>query len=100
VARHNTLPIESRAIILFRIDGTKLGNLALTALLVLTIFFTAFHEGYLPLISVLLWVVLLVGVCTCVWLALTIPTRRLLALVLAIFLIEYVKESMGVRSKL
>lgn len=85
---------------LFTIDGTKRGNLALTALLVLTIFFTAFHEGYLPLISVLLWVVLLVGVCMCVWLALTIPTRRLVALVLAIFLIEYVKESVGVRSKL
>ncbi len=84
----------------FTMDGTKWGNLALTTLLVLTIFFTAFHEGYLPLISVLLWVVLLVGVCMCLWLALTIPTRRFLALILAIFLIEYVKESIGVRSQL
>jgi hypothetical protein len=85
---------------LFTIDGAKRGNLALTALLLVTILFTAFHEGYLPLISLLFWVVLLVGVCMCVWLALTIPTRRLLALVLGIFLIEYVKESIGIRSKL
>ncbi len=80
------------------INNAKLQNLLLVALLMLITLFTAFHERYLPLISVFLWVSLAAGFSISAWLALSISTRRLLSLVLGIFIIEYVKETIGIRS--
>jgi hypothetical protein len=73
-------------------------NLILIALLIIITFFTAFHEGYFPLISILFWILLLAGFSITVWLAWSISTQRLLALMLGIFIIEYVKETIGIRS--
>jgi len=42
---------------------------------------------------------LVVGFAIAGWLALSISTRRLLSLILSIFIIEYVKETIGIRSE-
>ena len=82
----------------FNTDTLRVQNFLLIALLIIVTFFTAFHEGYLPLISLPFWIILIAGYCISVWLALSISTRRLPALILCIFIIEYVKETIGVRS--
>jgi hypothetical protein len=78
----------------------RVRNILLVALLAAIMFFTAFHEGYLASISVFFWISLAAGIVICSWLALSISTRRLLSLFLVIFIIEYVKEAVGIRSKL
>jgi len=79
-------------------NGSRARNLLLIALLILVTFFTAFHEGYLPLISLPFWILFIAGYCITIWLAFSISTRRLGALILGIFIIEYVKETIGIRS--
>jgi len=81
-------------------NNVRLRNFLLIALLIIIILFTAFHEGYFPLISILFWVLLIVGFAISVWLAVSISTRRLLSLILGIFIIEYIKETIGIRSKM
>lgn len=75
-------------------------NLIIIALLMAITLFTAFHEGYIPLISVPFWSVLIVGFAVCIWLAFSISTRRLLSLILVIFVVEYIKETIGIRSEM
>jgi hypothetical protein len=77
---------------------TKPRNLLLVVLLVAIMLFTAFHEGYVGMISALFWVSLFAGFAISIWLAFSISTRRLLSLILSIFVIEYVKETIGIRS--
>lgn len=79
-------------------NSAKQQNLLLVALLIIITLFTAFHEGYLLLISALFWVSLIAGFSISVWLALSISTIRFLSLILGIFIIEYVKETIGIRS--
>lgn len=79
-------------------NNARRQNLLLVVLLMTITFFTAFHEGYLSFISPLFWGLLFVGFSITVWLALWISTRRLLSLVLGIFVIEYVKETIGIRA--
>lgn len=79
-------------------NNARSSNLLLVGLLIVVVLFTAFHEGYFPLISVFLWISLVVGFALSVWLALSISTRRLLSLILGIFIIEYIKETIGIRS--
>ena len=81
-------------------DNTRAKNLVLIALLGLITVFTAFHEGYFPLISALFLTSLIAGYLISVWLAFSASTRRLLSLILGIFIIEYIKESIGIRSGL
>jgi len=78
----------------------KLPNFLLVALLTIILIFTAFHEGFLSLISVLFWVVLIAGILITVWLAWSSSTSRVLSLLLGIFIIEYIKEAIGIRSQL
>jgi hypothetical protein len=73
-------------------------NLLLVALFGIVTLFTADQEGFLAMIAVLLWLVLIAGFAVAVWMALKITTGRLLALMLGIFLIEYIKEGIGIRS--
>ena len=80
------------------INKVRLQNLILIALLIVITLFTAFHEGYFSLISILFWLLLIVGFAITVWLAWSISTKRLLALILGIFIIEYIKETIGIRS--
>ena len=80
-------------------NNARLRNFLLIALFIIITLFTAFHEGYFPLISILFWVLLIAGFSISVWLALSISTRRLLSLILGIFIIEYVKETIGIRSR-
>lgn len=74
-------------------------NLLLVALLILITLFTAFHEGYLPLISVLFGASLIAAFLISAWLALSISTGRFLALIAVIIVMEYIKETIGIRSK-
>ena len=82
------------------LNTTRPRNLVLVALFITVTLFTAFNEGYLPVISVLFWILIIAGFSISVWLALSISTSRLLSLMLGIFIIEYVKETIGIRSKI
>lgn len=75
---------------------SRSANLLVIALVAFLTFFTGYHEGYLGLISPFFWVVLVAGIAVSIWLACNISTKRLVALVLSIFMIEYVKETLGV----
>ncbi len=81
-------------------NNSRTQNLLLIALFGLVTLFTAFHEGYFPKISGLFLATLIAGYLISVWLSFSVSTKRLLSLILAIFIIEYVKESIGIRSKL
>jgi len=79
-------------------------NLMLVAFLGIVTIFTAYQEGYLgaitfdPPIGALFWLVLIAGFVVSIWMALNIATGRMLALMLGIFIIEYIKEGIGIRS--
>jgi hypothetical protein len=73
-------------------------NLILIVLLISITAFTAFHEGYFPLISIPFLILLLAGFSIAVWLSKYISTKRLIAFILGIFIIEYFKETIGIRS--
>lgn len=75
-------------------------NFLIIALFMSITLFTAFHEGYLPLISISFWLFLLAGFGLCFWLAISISTKHLLALIFAIVIIEYIKETIGIISGL
>lgn len=79
-------------------DDHRPKNLLLIALFIIVTLFTAYQEGYLPMISVLFWLVLIMGFAVSIWMALKITTARLLSLMLGIFIIEYIKETIGIRS--
>lgn len=69
-------------------------------LLLAAMLFSARDEGYLPLISPFFAVVLAFGFALSFWLALRISAARIAALIATILLLEYVKETIGVRSGL
>lgn len=73
-------------------------NLLIIALFIIVTLFTAYQEGYLPMISVLFWLVLIFGFAVSIWLAFNVSTARLVSLMLGIFIIEYIKETIGIRS--
>ncbi|MBI3398327.1 MAG: hypothetical protein HY026_03725 [Deltaproteobacteria bacterium] len=73
-------------------------NLLLAALFIFVTLFTAFHEGYVPLISIPFYLSIIAGFSITIWLARNISTPRLLSLILSIFIIEYIKETIGIRS--
>lgn len=77
----------------------KLLNLVLVALFIGITAFTAFHEGYIPLISIPFLISLVAGfLIITLWLSKNISTKRLISLMFGIFIIEYVKETIGIRS--
>jgi hypothetical protein len=73
-------------------------NLLILALLIVVTLFSAYHEGYLPLISIPFWVSIIAGFAIAGWLALGISTNRFLSLALVIFIVEYIKETIGMKS--
>jgi len=73
-------------------------NTLLVVLFIIITIFTAYHEGYFPLISVFFWISIFIGFTISLWLARSISTKRLLSLILGIFIIEYIKETIGIRS--
>jgi hypothetical protein len=82
------------------LNNSRPRNLVLVVLFISVTLFTAFHEGYLPVISALFWISIIAGFSISVWLAFSISTRRLVSLMLGIFIIEYVKETIGIRSNI
>lgn len=78
----------------------KRRNLLLLAMLMGITAFTAFHEGYIPLISIPFLISLLAGYAITAWLSCHISTKRLVSFMLVIFIIEYVKETIGIRSEI
>jgi len=77
---------------------SKMQNFLLVVLFVIIILFSAFHEGYFGLIAGIFWISLIAGFIIIGWLAMSISTKRLLSLLLGIFIIEYIKEAIGIRS--
>ncbi len=73
-------------------------NLLLVSLFIIVTLFTAHQEGYWDKISWLFWLALIFGFAISIWLSLNISNGRLLSLILGIFIIEYVKETIGMRS--
>jgi hypothetical protein len=74
-----------------------LQNYAIVTLLILAIIYAAHFEGYLPLFSLIFWVFIFAGFVLSFWLASWVSTLRLLSLFLVITVMEYIKESMGLR---
>ena len=70
-------------------------NFLVIILFMIVTLFTAFQEGYFPLISIYFMLYLLAGFGICFWLACSISTKHLLALILSIFILEYIKETIG-----
>jgi len=62
--------------------------------------YTGYVEGFLPLISTGLWIALLCSFVLSVRLALTVPTKYLLALVFVVIVLEYCKETIGVSTRM
>jgi len=81
-----------------QVNTTRARNLFLIALFIFASIFTAIQEGYVSLMTAAFWVSLISGFLLCVWLAFSTSTTRLLALILGIFIIEYIKETIGMRS--
>jgi hypothetical protein len=87
-------------------------SLLLVALFVIVTLFTAGMEGYLalsqqgfpgisfPHISWLFGFVLIFGFAIAFWMACRISTARLLSMMLGIFIIEYIKEGIGIKAGL
>lgn len=80
------------------VSNNRVRNYLLIALFIFSTFFAAFHEGYLESISLPFFLILIAGFMVSIWLARSISTRRLLALIFAIFIIEYAKETIGMKS--
>jgi len=53
---------------------------------------------FLPKIGWFFWLVLIIGFAIAIWMALNITRVRLLSLMLGIFIIEYIKEGIGINS--
>ena len=81
-----------------RIDRGR--NVVLVFLFFAVLVFTAYCEGYQSRISLPFGLLLLGGFAMSLWLAMCTSTIRLLTLMLSIFLIEYVKETIGIKSNL
>lgn len=75
-------------------------NYQITGLLFIATLFAAWWEGYFPMISLLLWIVLILGFLIILWLSGFVSTKRFLSLIFAIFVLEYIKESIGISSDL
>jgi hypothetical protein len=75
-------------------------SLMLVGLLALVTTFAMHHEGYLPLVTPLLGLAAVAGVAAIAWLAATERSSRLASLLFSIFVVEYIKESIGIRSGL
>ena len=73
-------------------------NYLTIALLAATTAFTAFHEGFFPILTLQFKAFLFMGFCFAAWLAVGVTSRRLLSLILSIFIIEYFKETIGLRA--
>lgn len=80
------------------LNNSKVRNLVLVALFIIVTLFTIYNEGYLRMISPLFWTILIAGFSICTWLAFLIPTIRFVSLLLVIFIIEYIKETIGIRA--
>lgn len=81
-------------------NTNRLQNLLLVVMFIIVTLFTAFHEGYFPLITTFFWFSLIAGFSMALWLAWSVSTIRLLSLMLCIFIIEYIKETIGIRAGL
>lgn len=79
---------------------TRATRAALVATLVAVTAFTMAHEGYVALVSPALALSMIAGFGVIAWLAASERPSRLAALLLSILVIEYVKESIGVRAGL
>jgi uncharacterized protein (DUF362 family) len=83
----------------------KLRNLLLVFILLVVTVACAFQEGYLAIQdgnlvragSTIFWTVLFGGSLVVFWLALSISTKRLVALVIAIILVEYCNQTLGTK---
>lgn len=72
-------------------------NLLVIGVLGASLLFAAYYESYLGMITLPFWGILLGGFGLAVWLAFTESTARILSLIVAVFVIEYMKEGIGIR---
>lgn len=78
----------------------KTRNIFLTILLLIATLFSAYYEGHFQRITIIFWVTLAVSFIVVIWLSLIISTRRFLSLVVVIFVFEYIKEAIGIKSNI
>ncbi|HSN91065.1 MAG TPA: hypothetical protein VLS93_07535 [Anaeromyxobacteraceae bacterium] len=72
-------------------------NLVPLGLLALATGFAMHHEGYLPIVTPLLGLAMVAGLAVTASLTVTVRTCRVVSLLFSIFVLEYVKESIGIR---
>lgn len=70
-------------------------NLLVVVAVIFMAAFTARQEGYIPLISALFSVVLAGAACVSIWLAFNIATKRLVALVFVVIVMEYLNQTIA-----
>ena len=75
-------------------------NFVLVILLFAVLLFSAWSEGYLQRFSLPFGLLLGGGLLLSVWMAMRASTARFVVLLLTIFLVEYVKETLGIRAGL
>ena len=73
-------------------NATKIRSLALVGLLFFVTIYCGHVEGFVPLVSSGLWIAILCSVGLSARLAVTVPTKNLLALVFTVIVIEYCKR--------
>jgi hypothetical protein len=78
-------------------QAEKLRSIVVVSLLFGTTLYTGYSEGYLSLIRLPLWLAIVCSSALAVYLATSISTRHLLASILAVLVVEYWKETVGVR---
>ncbi len=76
-------------------DGRKL---LIVALLIGVTLFAAFHEEYITRISPLFWGGLVLSFGIAAWVAHRTSVKRFMALVVGLYIVEYIKETVGIRS--
>jgi uncharacterized protein (DUF362 family) len=79
-------------------DDERGCNYLIVILLATAVFSSAYWERYFPAISPLLWFLMALGFALSIWIASYITSRRLMALILTIFVMEYVKETIGIQA--
>jgi len=78
----------------------KMRNVFLALLLLIAALFAAYYEGYFQKITTIFRITLAASSIIVIWLSLYISTKRFLSFIAVIFIIEYIKEAIGIKSNI
>jgi len=76
--------------------GTK--NIVIIIFLGLIALYASYYGGFFSIVTLLMWGLLIAGLAAGMWMNYTVPTKRLVAFILTVFVYEYFKETQGIAS--